>query len=58
MNRLMLLTTSTGFDWSTLDLKPVTTEFYKAVPIVVTVVLGFIAFRKAWAFVVGAIKRA
>ena len=46
-----------GFDWSTLDLSPILDNFYAVIPIAVGVVLAFLAFRKAWAFIIGSIRR-
>lgn len=58
MHKLVTIATSVGFDFSTLDLSPITESFFKAVPAVIAVVLGIVAFRKGWAFVIGAVKRA
>lgn len=49
---------ATAYDWSGLDLAPVTTNFFQVVPIAIGVVIALIAFRKAWGFLVGQIKRA
>lgn len=58
MYKLLTIGTAVGFDFSSLDLSPVTESFFKAVPVAIGVVLGIVAFRKGWAFVMGAVKRA
>lgn len=55
---VVLTTASTGFDWATLDLSSITTSYFAAVPAVIGVVLGLVAFRKAYGFIMSQIKRA
>lgn len=55
---LKLHMAATAYDWSTLDFTDVTENFYAVVPAAVAVVIGFIAFRKAYGFILGQIKRA
>lgn len=47
-----------SYDWSALDLSGITSNFFAVVPVAIGVVLALVAFRKAWGFVMGQIKRA
>lgn len=58
MLNFVTVAAATGFDWSTLDLSAVLSNFYLVVPIAAGIVIAFIAFRKAWGFLIGLIRRA
>lgn len=52
----------TGFSWSTalagVDFGGVFDGIYDLIPIMLPAILGFLAFRKGWGFLKGAIKGA
>lgn len=55
---LTLLGSANAYDWSGLDLTPVTSNFFTVVPVAIGIVISLVAFRKAWGFIMGQIKRA
>ena len=41
-----------------VDFMDVLAQIYTLIPIVLPVIIGFLAFRKGWSFLLGAIKKA
>lgn len=48
--------TSTMF--TGVDFMDVLEQIYTLIPIILPVIIGFLAFRKGWSFLLGAIKKA
>lgn len=48
--------TSTMF--ASVEFMDVLDQIYTLIPIVLPVIIGFLAFRKGWAFLLGAVKKA
>lgn len=51
-------TPSTGINWGTIDISPITSAISAAVPSVLPAVIGIVGIRKAISFVMGMIRSA
>ena len=62
MNGLMIAlettTPSTGINWGTINISPITAAISDAVPAVLPALIGIVGIRKAISFVIGMIRSA